>query len=247
MAEDGGDGDGGSSGAPFYRDPLKVVGLIGGIISVVIGGTQIYERMIKPDPASVSVQYVLDVSKGMRGAIGGRSKFAAARAEILDDVRRHENVSHGLRLAGPGCSDEPRPLAVGYGQDNAEEFEEHLGPLSPGGKSDFVNSVRDAIDDLVGQTEVTTATMFVYVGDSDRCTERAGEKLANSLRNLNERRSVDITFKFIGVRVPKDMLALLRRTKRNAQELGFTARVRKADTPQELENAADDLETSPSG
>jgi hypothetical protein len=245
MAGDGGDGGGGST--PFYRDPLKVVGLLGGIISVVIGGTQIYERIIKPDPPSVSVQYVLDVSQGMRGAIDGRSKFAAARAEILEDVRRHENVSHGLRLAGPGCSTEPRPLAVGYGEDNAEDFEERLRSLSPAGRSDFVNSVRDAIDDLIDQREVETATMFVYVGGSDGCSERAGEKLANSLRHLKERRSVDITFKFIGVRVPKDMLALLRRTKRNAQRLGFTARVRKANTPQELEDAADDLETSPSG
>jgi hypothetical protein len=40
MARDGGDGGGGSSSTPFYRDPLKVVGLIGGIISVVIGGTR---------------------------------------------------------------------------------------------------------------------------------------------------------------------------------------------------------------
>src|SRR5688572_26153484 len=196
MADDGG----GSSGTPFYRDPLKLIALIGGIISAVIGGSQIYERLIKPDPPTVSVQYVLDVSAGMRGAIGSRPKFAAARAEILEDVRRTTNASHSLRLAGPGCSRERRPLTVDYGQDNADEFEERLGTLAPSGRSDFVNSVRDAIDDMVGQTEVKTTTMFVYVGASDGCSERGEEKLADSLRNLKEQGRVDITFKFIGVR-----------------------------------------------
>jgi hypothetical protein len=236
---------------PWYRDPIKVLTLLTLVVGLPIAVKELYEEVIKKDPPAVSVQYVLDVSNGMTGKIGKKEKLAAAKDEIVSAVGGTPDIAYALRLAGPGCSESYQQPRVNFGLDNADEFERALEPVTAGGTSDFARSVRYAVNDLVAQQSQEgskSASLFFLIGGRDRCTTRPAKVIADSLRFLEREKTIDVNFKFIGVKVPKDMKKLLGATRKRATKLGFGATVEFANTVAELGESVNPAEPSgPSG
>ena len=227
----------------WYRDPVKVIGLVGVTVTAMIGLAQLYDRYIAKEPAAVSVLYVLDVSGDMAGRIGKVGKLDAVRQEILEEVRDQPDFAAALRLSGPGCSVGAGQLAVDFGQDNLEDFERSLSPVRPGGELNFARSVRAAVNDLVdeqneGRTRSTS--LVVFVGGRDDCVtnERSKQIVGRSMRFLARTKAADVSIKFVGVKAPRATRRLLRELDRRADELDLDSDLDFADREAELGEAA---------
>jgi hypothetical protein len=222
---------------PWYRSPIPVLTFLTLVVGLPIGLKQVYDEFLKPDPASVSVQYVLDVSSAMAGRIGEKEKLAAAKDEVVSAVGGTPEIAYSLRLSGPGCSDSYAEPGVDFGQDNADEFEDALAPETARGPSDIARSVRYAVNDLVerqSEEGSESASLFFLIGGRDSCTLRPAKVISDSLRFLDRRKTIDVNFKFIGVKVTRQMRLLLGLARRRARQLGLAATVEFADTPAEL-------------
>src|SRR5215217_4686010 len=187
---------------PFYRDPVKVLGLLSVIVATIIGSFQIYDRCCASKPAEVSVQYVLDVSGGMRGKLKGVAKIDAARKAILRSVERTPDIAYGLRLAEPGCSSHYVPASVKFGEHNADAFDRTLASVSASGASNFAQSVEFAVNDLTRQQSeggTERGFLILVVGGPDRCTPRPAKAIGDALDLLQKDKTVKVTFRFIGV------------------------------------------------
>lgn len=221
----------------WYRDPVKVLTVLTLLVGLPVRVQQLYVNVIKKDAAAVSVQYVLDVSHAMAGRIGDKEKLAAAKDEVVSAVGGTPDIAYSLRLAGPGCSASYEKPSVNFGLDNADDFESALASVTARGASDFARSVRYAVNDLVDQQSKKvskSASLFFLVGGRDRCTIRPATVICNSLRFLDPRKTIDVNFKFIGVRVRMGVRKVLRRVTRCAREFEFLATTVFANTPAEL-------------
>jgi hypothetical protein len=221
----------------WYRDPVKVLTVLTLLVGLPVAVQQLYVNVIKKDAAAVSVQYVLDVSHAMAGRIGGKEKLAAAKDEIVSAVGGSPDIAYSLRLAGPGCSESYEEPSVNFGLDNADEFESALASVTARGTSDFARSVRYAVNDVVEQQSKEgskSASLFFLIGGRDPCTIRPATVVCNSLRFLDPKKTIDVNFKFIGVRVRPGARRIVRRATRCAREVGFLATRVFANTPAEL-------------
>jgi hypothetical protein len=221
----------------WYRDPVKVVTLVTLVLGLPIAAKAVYDNFLRPDPAAVSVQYVLDTSGGMAGTIGDQPKLAATTDEIVSAVAGTPDFAHGLRVAGPGCSagyTEPR---VDFGKDNADDFEEALSSVQAEGSSDVARAVRYAVSDIVkrqSDTDTKSASLIFVIGGADQCVRRPGKVISDSLRFLDREKTLDVNFKLIGVKAPQRLRRQLGLVSRQARRLGFASTVELADTPREL-------------
>lgn len=229
-------------------DILKWLTIVSLTIGIVGGAWKLYDEYLKPDPPSVRVQYVVDVSAGMDGKVGKIEKLAAVKDEVVSAVKGTPDVAYSLRIAGPGCSEDYTAPRVDFGEDNADEFEEALAPVRAGGISDFARGVRYAVNDLVEQQEkegAESVSLYFLLGGQDGCTKRPGEVITRALRFLEAEKTSDVTFKFVGVKAPEGLRTLLRRTRKQAKLLGFGATVDYANTPEEIGESVKPPEAEP--
>lgn len=222
---------------PWYRDPIKVLTLVTLLVGLPIGFKQLYDEVFRTTAPAVSVLYVLDVSNGMAGEIGGKQKLAAAKDEIISAVRGTPDIAYAVRLAGPGCSETYRSPSVSFAEDNGDEVEAALAPVTAAGTSDFARSVRYAVNDVVAQQSEEgsgSASLVFLFGGPDQCTTRPETVVADALRFLERDKTIDVSFKFIGVKVTEGTRKLLNLASKRAQQLGFGSTVEYANTPAEL-------------
>jgi hypothetical protein len=226
-----------SDARSFRWDIVKWLTIVSLAVGIVAALWKLYDEYLKPGAPAVNVQYVVDVSTSMDGRIGKIEKLAAVKDEILSAVSGTPDIAYSLRVAGPNCSSGYTSPRVDFGEGNADDFEEALAPLRAGGTSDFARAVRYAVNDLVkqrGREGTESVSLYFLIGGQDGCTKRPGEVIDRALRFLEEEKTSDVTFKFIGVQAPDDLRRLLRRTRKRAKLLGFGATVRYANTAAEI-------------
>ncbi len=227
----------------FSGDPVKVLTGVSITIGIVVGVWQIWDRLFPdPGPPRLSVQYIVDVSETMTGTIGRRPKLDAVREEVLVDVRSTPNAAAALRLTGGGCSSGYVPPHVGFGQDNAGDFEGALADVRAGGQSDFAQAIRHAANDLLGREREAggrSKTLVVVIGGMDTCTADPGPAINRALRSLRAEESLELNFKFVGVKAPRNVRRLLRSVRGEARRLDFVAETEFPTTPAELADAID--------
>lgn len=228
----------GESAQPWYGDPIKVVTLIGLLVALPLTANQVYQQVFAPPPPAVSIEYVLDVSRGMAGRIGNKNKLAAAKDEITSAVGGSPEIAHALRLAGgPTCSETYQDPRVDFAQRNSEAIEGALASVTTQGPTDFARSVRYAVNDIVRrQSQVDTKRVAIYflIGGHDQCTKRPLSVISDELKRLDKEKTIDVSFKFVGVKTRGRTSRLLRRVKIEANKLDIAADVEIANTEQEI-------------
>lgn len=233
---------------PSRWDIVKWLTIVSLAVGIVAALWKLYDEYLKPDPPAVRVQYIVDVSARMGGRIGDVEKLAAVKDEILSAVSGTPDIAYSLRVAGPNCSSGYTSPRVDFGEGNVDEFEEALAPLRAGGTSDFARAVRYAVNDLVEQQSdegTKSVSLYFLIGGQDGCTKRPGDVIDRSLRFLEEEKTTDVTFKFVGVKAPDDLRRLLKRTRKRAKLLGFGATVNYANTEAEVGESVQPPEPEP--
>jgi hypothetical protein len=228
---------------PWYKDPPKLIPVIVGctVIATFVGALI---AKIAPDPPDSRVEYVVDVSRAMNGSIGDKAKLPAVAAEIIESTEGRPDVATALRLAGGDCSAASRPPDVGFGTDNADAIRETLLGAKPAGKSNFANAVRLAVGDLRKGEGLTT--ILIIVGGQDTCSgPRSRLIIRDALEELRDKPDVKVNFKFVGVKVPKNVRKMLDAARRQARRLDFVAYTDYADRPEELPDVVEVPEATP--
>jgi hypothetical protein len=223
---------------PLYKDPVKMVPLIGATIAAILGGIALYNHF--SPPSNSSFEYVLDTSQGMKGKLGKMNKLQSVTGHILAQVAAIPDVPAALRLAGGGgCRVNYEPPSVGFEEDNYDDFETTLAGLRPSGKSNLANALKHAANDLVQRSkqesnEVTT--VYVFLGSTDyTCTPNAAEAIHTALITLRAEENVLVDFKFVGVKPSKKTQRLLDEVHKDAEDLGFSSDVTVAKKPSDLD------------
>jgi hypothetical protein len=241
---EGGSAAGGDDRSPeqgpgrWYTDPRALVAFAGAVVALAIGITTL-ARQLDDDPARVSAAYIVDSSRGMVGRIGEKPKLPAVAAEVLGHVKNTPSLSAGLRLTGPSCSPAYRAPDVPFAEDNGDDFEQALERLGPMGESDFANSFRHAASDFIGKRDEASSqakALYVFVGGPDTCSSRPVEVVRRALRDLKVSKDIELSLKFVGVKVPPEVKAVLSGMRREAERLGYPADVLIANKPSELED-----------
>jgi hypothetical protein len=223
---------------PWYRDPVIMIPLIGALIGAIVGAFQIYEKCCADKPAPVSVQYVVDTSRGMAGSISGRPKLEVVKATLLRRVEDEEEVAHGLTLAPP-CAVDSKPQRVEVDTGNLDDFKEALTGVSPKGRANLGRSILLAANDLLKQEQEGTerSVLILLVGGRDVCGGGAAA-LGDALDLLQEN-SVKLRFRFVGVKAPKNVKEYLKRLRTRAKNAGFQAQATFATSGADLRAAAE--------
>jgi hypothetical protein len=222
---------------PLYKDPVKMVPLIGATIAAILGGIALYNHFFPP--SNLSFEYVLDTSQGMKGKLGKKNKLQSVKDHILAQVAAIPDVPAALRLAGGGgCRVNYQPPAVGFEEDNYDDFQTTLTGLRADGESNVANALKHAANDLVQRSkqesnEVTT--VYVIFGSADTCTPNPAEAIHTALSTLRAEENVEVDFKFVGVRPSKKTRRLLNSVHKDAEDLGFSSRVTIAKKPSDLD------------
>jgi hypothetical protein len=229
----------------WWKDPRIMIPLAGSFVALVFGLTQLWDRLFPPPPKpppAATVQYILDVSRGMRGSIGDVPKLEAVKDEIVSETRGHEQVDTSLRLAGPACSDDYRAPRVDFGRDRGDKIEDALRDVRASGRSDLARSVRYAVDDVLAREKeggAKLSTLYFFVGGPDGCTKQPVRVIDRALRLLRAESNVEISLRFVGVKAPPEVRRLLNQTRRRAEQLKFSVDVDEANTAQELGESID--------
>jgi|SRR5215217_1070164 len=223
---------------PWYRDPVIVIPLVGALIGAIVGSFQIYDKCCADKPAPVSVQYVVDTSRGMAGTISGRPKLEVVKAVLLRHVEDEEKVAHGLTLAPP-CAVGANPQRIDTDTGNADDFKAALEGVAPKGRADLARSIGIAANDLLEQEQEGTqrSVLILLVGGRDPCGG-AVAALEDALDLLTEN-SVKLRFRFVGVKAPKSVQEYLKRLRTRAKRAGFKAQVTLATSTADLRTAAE--------
>ncbi|HYJ70339.1 MAG TPA: VWA domain-containing protein [Nocardioidaceae bacterium] len=224
---------------PLYKDPVKMVPLIGATIAAILGGIALYGQIFPPSPPSnSSVEYVLDTSADMKGKLGEQNKFESVKDHILRQVDGFPNVPAALRLAGGGsCEFGYQPPSVEFEEDNHDDFETTLTGLRPSGASDLVSALTHAANDLVQRGEQASnelTTVYVFYGSADECTSNPEDRIRAALSALRAQENVEVDFKLIGVNPPEEARRLLTEVDKVAGDLGFSSSVTFAKEPSDL-------------
>jgi hypothetical protein len=223
------------SSTPWYKDPPKLIPVIVGctVIATFVGALIAKIAPDPPAPPDNRVEYVVDVSRAMNGSIGEKAKLPAVAEEIIQSTEGRPDVATALRLAGGDCSHESRPPDVDFGTDNADVIREILHGARPAGKSNFANAVTQAVGDLRKGEGLTT--ILIIVGGQDTCSKaRSGVIIRDALEELRDKENVKVNFKFVGVKVPKQVRKMLNEARKQARRLNFVAYTDYADRPEEL-------------
>jgi hypothetical protein len=217
------------------------VPLIVGILAIITGTTALVRSCASPPP-SVSVEYVLDISRSMAGKIGHKQKLQSVAAEIVNNAKDSPDIATALRLSGGGtCSTGYDPPAVPFAEHNGDKVQQALRNLRPAGKSDFARAMAHAVNDLVGrerEVQGQAKTVFIFVGGPDTCSGgRSLEIIDEALRDLRAEKEIAVTLKFVGVEAPARVKTLLRSAANEARRLKFESDVVIADRPDQLADA----------
>jgi hypothetical protein len=224
---------------PWFLDPRAIIAFLGALVALILGLTQLLKQLDDP-PAQVSVEYIVDVSRGMKGRIGPEEKLPAAAAEVVSHVQDQPSLSTALRLSGPACTQGYKEPDVSFAEDNSDAFSDAFEGLQPRGGSDFVSAVEHAVDDFSGRSDAAqskTKSLFIFVGGRDTCTDQPRAEIGRALRTLAASEQVQLNLKFIGVSIPPELRGLLRSVGRLTRRLDYTSEVVVADTPEQLKNA----------
>jgi len=222
---------------PLYMDPVKLVPLIGAIIAAILGGIALYDHF--SPPATSSVEYVLDTSRGMKGNLGKKHKLKSVKDHILAQVAGIPGDPAALRLAGAsGCGGHYKSPSVEFGEDNYDDFESVLKTVRPSGKSNIANAIEQAANDILlrsREASSETANVYVFLGSvDDTCTRNPKASIRAALSHLRAE-DVLVDFNFVGVKPSKTTRKLLKAMAEDADELGFTSSVIYANRPNDLE------------
>src|SRR4051812_4762830 len=108
---------------PWWKDPPKLIPVLAGVLALVISGSQV-RRLFDRAPPKVSIEYILDVSAGMRGRIGDKQKLRAVVSEIVEHANNRPNSATALRLSGGGpCSRKGYvPPVVDFNENNGHNI-----------------------------------------------------------------------------------------------------------------------------
>jgi hypothetical protein len=194
---------------PWYKDPPKLIPVIVGCTVIATFAGALIAKIL-PDPPNNRVEYVVDVSRAMKGRIGKKAKLPAVAAEIIERTEGRPDVATALRLAGGDCSHASRPPDVKFGTDNADAIRETLLDVKPAGKSNFANAVTLAAGDLRKGEGLTT--ILIIVGGQDTCSgPRSNEIIRDALEDLRDKPDVKVNFKFVGVTCPRTCAECSRR------------------------------------
>jgi hypothetical protein len=217
---------------PWYKDPPKLIPVIVGCTVIATFAGALIAKIL-PDPSTNRVEYVVDISRAMQGRIGKKAKLPAVAAEIIEHTQARSDVATALRLAGGDCSPASRPPDVKFGTDNADAIRDTLLGVKPAGKSNFANAVTLAAGDLRKGEGLTT--ILIIVGGKDTCSgPRSKAIIRDALEDLRDKPDVKVNFKFVGVKVPKNVRRMLESAKKQARRLDFVAYTDYADRPAEL-------------
>ena len=226
------------SPAPWWKDPPKLIPVLVGVLALVISASQV-KKLFDRAPPKVSIEYILDVSAGMRGKIGHKQKLRAVAAEIVEHAKNRPNSATALRLSGGRpCGGGYVPPVVDFKENNGDKIAARLNNVTAGGKSDFANALTQATTDLQSQrraAQAKTKTLFLFVGGGDTCTRgRSEAKIKQALRDLKAQTNIEVNFQFVGVKPSRKLRRLLHAAKVQANRLHFDADVVVANKPQDL-------------
>ena len=175
----------------------------------------------------------------MRGKIGNKPKLAAVEAEVVTHVKDTPNLGTALRLAGPSCSSGYRKPDVHFAEDNGDNFENALEHAKPSGNLDFARALSQAVNDLIGPQKAASGkskSVYLFVGGRDTCSSRPVEVVKQALHDLRPYKDVELTLKFVGIKVPPEVREILRATRKEAKKLGYDAAVVYANKPSDLDD-----------
>jgi hypothetical protein len=228
-----------SKDKPLYKDPVKMVPLIGAAIAAILGGIALYGQIFPPSPPSTSsVEYVLDASAGMKGKLGTQDRLESVKEHILVQVAGFPDVPAALRLSGVGeCDSGYQPPSVGFGEDNHDDFATAMTGLRPSGASDLATALTYTANDLVQRSEQASnvlTTVYVFVGSADTCTANAAGAIHDALIMLRTEENVNVDFKFVGVNPSEEAWRLLQEVSKEAEDLGFSSSLTNAKKPSDL-------------
>ena len=232
---------------PWFLDPRAIVAFLGALVALVLGVSQLASKLDDP-PANVSAEYIVYVSRGMNGKIGPEPKLPATAAEVLSHVETQPSRSTSLRFAGPECRTEYQEPNVGFAEENSDAFRDALEGARPSGRSNFANAVAHAADDFIDRgdaAESKTKSLFIFVGGNEGCTDAPSAVIGRALRTLSNSGGVQLNLKFVGVRVPPEMRAVLGRIRDLVRTLGYPSEIVVADRPSELEGVLPGSDCSP--
>lgn len=232
---------------PLYKDPVKMVPLIGATIAAILGGIALYNYFFPPSPPSnTSVEYVLDRSEGMKGMLGKTNKLQSVKEHIEAQVAALPGIPAALRLVGGRCDPHYQPPSVKFDEDNLDDFHSVLTELRPSGESNLAIALKHAANDLVERSkqesnEVTT--LYVFIGSVDTCSGNAAEEIRAALNQLRLEENVTVSLKFVGVKPSMKVQRLLTDVDKDAKDLGLTSYVEYAEKPSDLEKLLDPCDT----
>lgn len=220
------------SDKPWYKDPPKLIPVIVGCTVIATFAGALIGKIV-PDPPKDRIEYVVDVSRRMHGQIGKKPKLPAVAAEIVERTEARPDVATALRLSGGDCDSASRPPDVKFGTHNAGAIKAALLGVRPAGKSNFANALTLAVGDLRKNQGLTT--ILIIVGGKDTCSgPRSKEIIRDALEELRDKTDVKVSFKFVGVKVPKNVRDMLESAKTQARRLNFVAYTDYANRPAQL-------------
>ena len=224
---------------PFYKSPLTMVPLFGGIIALIYTATQLYDRFFPPPKASnASYEYVLDVSRGMKGKLGRKSKLQSVKVDIVAQVERRPNFPAALRLAGnDACQVVYHDPLIWFEENNSQDFRRKFKSVVAGGESNYAVAITHAAQDLARRSKAVghgITRVLVYVGSTDTCTPHPEREIHDALSDLRDNGNVEVDFKFVGVRPTTKTKRVLESANRDAHALGFTSEVTIATKQSDL-------------
>jgi hypothetical protein len=230
-------------GRPFYehrrfQGTVAVVGLLGAVWALV-GAPKPWDAigdLFSSELPSSNTEIVLDASGVMADSFAGSgTKLDAAVGAVGQHVAPFRNEGFALRVSGGGC-DEAGDLVVDFGEDHGDDVRDAAAEQRPGGSSHLTNAVIAAIDDFADSERFdpdSRKRVLVFAGTDDECR---GPNASDEVRRELERTGIDAVFKLVGVDVAKEDRERLRALR---DSLGARAEVVFADTPAELEEAAE--------
>lgn len=213
----------GDADRPFYKQPWKIIPPIGALLGAIIASFTVW-RLVFPPAAlpNSSVEYIIDTSAAMNKNFAKRTRLAAAKVDVLDSVKNFSSFQTALRLAGgDDCSSKPTP-DVGFNENNAQNFENALGRVRPGGKSDWISALNRAANDLHRSLSAGgITTLYVFVGSNDTCSSSPPDAIDEALVGIKANTNVEVRLKLYGVDPPRRTKQLLRHTQHEAATLGL--------------------------
>ena len=209
----------------WYKNTLALVTLIGALVAVVAGLTQIFSSLKKTPPSGDHLEIVVDRSAGMNQLFGDTTKRSALSRALEDFLYTEDEVSvrMALRQFGGACSDEEGEstrLLVKFGTRNKRKIFNKLKKMKIEGEATLYRGLAKTIGDfdapeLIGAKDIKKRVL-VITGGNDTCVENAGDRIKKKMSE----RGISLDFSIIGIGLnPEDRKSLAQMAKSLGGEL----------------------------